>query len=101
VLEIKRQPFRDDKGTPSSYPWYLSITNGEAPVKEGANGTNSFDGSKMRNKKVAHINLSDRDMFRMMLRTVRFTEVWENATCIPVVLAAKARREAQREEVQG
>ena len=80
------------------YPWVLKITNGEAKVIEQATGATTFDGKSMRNKVEVFIQVSDRDMYRMMYRVTRFIETWENAMCIPVIIEGENKKEAERQE---
>ena len=80
------------------YPWVQKITNGDAKVIEQATGATTFDGKSMRNKVEVFIQVSDRDMYRMMYRVTRFIETWENAMCIPVIIEGENKKEAERQE---
>ena len=75
----------------------MKITNGEAPVKEAAGGTCSFDGKAMRNKTDNYIMVSDRDMFRMMTMVTHYITAWENAMCISLIRDGERNRANERE----
>lgn len=90
-LVVMRKSFRQN-GEDSMYPWTVKITNGEAVMKERSNGATTFQADTLRNKKEVYINLSDRDVFRMMIRVTRFIEVWETAYCIPIINAGQQMR---------
>lgn len=83
-------------GAKSKFPWYIKITNGTAPVKEMPNGTTSYEGSKLKIDREASINVSDFDMFRMMLRIKRFIETWENSYCIKNIQNGHKKRDHER-----
>ena len=93
MLTVTHDSVRQD-GDLAMYPWVLKITNGEAKVIEQATGATTFDGKSMRNKVEVFIQVSDRDMYRMMYRVTRFIETWENAMCIPVIIEGENKKEA-------
>ena len=97
MLTVTHDSVRQD-GDLAMYPWVLKITNGEAKVIEQATGATTFDGKSMRNKVEVFIQVSDRDMYRMMYRVTRFIETWENAMCIPVIIEGENKKEAERQE---
>lgn len=93
-LIINRSGIRSN-GQKSNYPWYIKITNGIAPVIEKEGGSINYEASKMKVEKEAYINVSDSDMFRMMLRIKRYIETWENAQCISVVREGLKKRQQE------
>ena len=97
MLTVTHDSVRQD-GDLAMYPWVLKITNGDAKVIEQATGATTFDGKSMRNKVEVFIQVSDRDMYRMMYRVTRFIETWENAMCIPVIIEGENKKEAERQE---
>lgn len=92
---VLRQTYRSN-GDKSNYPWTFKITNGIAPVREQDTGATTFDAKAMKDIKEAYINVSDRDVYRMMYRVARYVEVWENTICIPLIKAGIQQREANR-----
>ena len=97
LLSVTHESVRQD-GDLSNYPWTIKITNGEAPTSEKNTGAVTFNGKAIRNKTEAFIQVSDRDMFRMMHRVSRFIETWENAMCIPTILEGVSKVEKERQE---
>lgn len=83
-LTVTRQSFRPD-GSTAMYPWVFKIINGEAMVSVKNTGATTFQANTMRKSKEAFIRLSDRDMFRMMVRVTHFIDAWEIAYGIPVI----------------
>lgn len=93
---VTHQAFRPKDGDMANYPWTLKITNGEARVVEKDTGAMTFDGKTLRNQTEAYIQVSDRDMYRMMRRITGFITIWENANGIPLILEGRARAEEER-----
>lgn len=97
-IEINYQPTRQN-GQKSNYPWYISITNYEAPLSESANGATAHVGSQARNKRSAYINVSALDFGRAMVAVDRFLRLWEHRM-LPVMDEAYQRIDAARQENQ-
>lgn len=95
-LLVTRQTFRTD-GSAAMYPWTFKITNGEAVVVERDNGATTFQSNTMRNSSEAFILVSDRDVFRMMLRVTHFIDAWETAYGIPVICNGIQLEEQERQ----
>lgn len=98
-LSVTRQTFRQD-GAAAAYPWVFKVTNGEAIVAEKNTGATTFRSDTMRNKEEGFIRLSDRDVFRMMLRITHFIDAWETAYGIPVICSGEQMREQERQARQ-
>ena len=94
-LSITHIPIRSDRQV-STYPWHIKITSGIAAVIEKQNGAVTYDPKRFNVDKEVAINISDEDMFRMMRSVVRYIEIWENTTCIPLVQQGLQRREEER-----
>lgn len=84
------------KGTKSSYPWYIKITSGKAPVITKEGGATTFNSKDLKVEGEAFMNVSDTDMFRMLQRVTRFIESWENTTYIPLLRTALKKKEEER-----
>lgn len=97
-LTVQHQCYRSQDGDAATYPWTLKIVNGEAVVSEKNTGATTFQYNTLRNTTEAYIQVSDRDMFRMMLRVTHFIDAWENANCLPLILNGEAQRQ---QELQG
>lgn len=97
-IEINYQPTRQD-GNVSNYPWYIAITNYEAPLSEKGNGTTAHVGSMARNKRSAFINVSALEFGRAMVAVDRFIRMWEHRM-LPVMDEAYRRIDAARQERQ-
>lgn len=65
-LNIFHQTFRSD-GQASNYPWTVKITNAKAPVHFQATGATTFSSTGMTDKQEAFIQISDADMYRMIV----------------------------------
>ncbi len=95
-ISIVHCPIRKD-GQVSTYPWFIKITNGYAPVVTQNTGATTYDAKKMQVKAEEYINVNDNDMFRMMLRVVRYIETWENTRCIPLLQNGLQKRAEERQ----
>lgn len=96
VVSVTRTGTRKN-GEKSRMPWCFKISNGSAPTKRMPNGTTSYEGAKFKVEKACFINVSDKDMFRMMTRIVRYIEVWEDTVCIPIINQALIQKEQERQ----
>ncbi|MBQ7674692.1 MAG: hypothetical protein IJT36_09355 [Alphaproteobacteria bacterium] len=83
-------------GKKSSYPWYIKITSGKAPVITKDGGATTFNSKDLTVEGEAFINVSDYDMFRMLQRVVRFIELWEYSTYIPLLRNGLKKRIEER-----
>lgn len=75
-IQISYNPIGTD-GKLSNHPWYVSITNGRAPLTEYSNGAITFKASEMKGTKNIGVNFSRYDMFKMLDATVRYIDLWE------------------------
>lgn len=93
VVDIKRNEFGTN-GAKMRSPWMIKIANFYAPYQTHENGTMSFVNkeSEFEDKQEAYILISDDDMYRMCYTTEHFISVWENAFCLPNIIAAKEKK---------
>ena len=93
-LTITREPFKMKDGNceDSRYPWIIKVINGTAPFRETASGSTTFNGAQLTDITEVYIQVSDADMFRMMNSITHYITVWENAMCIPGVLAGVKKK---------
>lgn len=82
-IEIQYQPTRSD-GSVSNYPWYIAISNYEAPLSKKESGATTHVGSQARNKKTAFINVSLADFGHALIAAERYIRLWEHRM-IPVI----------------
>lgn len=100
TLQITRQGIRKD-GEVSRMPWSVKVSNFKAKPIEQSTGATSYDGKTACDKKEVYINITDEAMHDCCYRVLRFCEVWENANCIPAILAAQKAKERAWNETQG
>jgi hypothetical protein len=70
-LEIKYCPIRKD-GTISRNPWYIAISNCDAPVQTRQNGAVTYNGKAAENRKAVFVNMSYEEFSKAM------TAIWHN-----------------------
>lgn len=90
-LSIVRQAFARD-GSPRIYPWIFSITNARAFGKTQATGGTTYDPATLSDKVDLSIYASDEDVYRCMIRVIRFIESWENVFCLGNIQEAVTNR---------
>ena len=95
-LLVTRTTYRKD-GSLAKMPWCIKIMNGRAKLKVGDNGATTFDKSTLTDQKEAFINLSDREMFRMMTRITHFITLWENAQLSTMIKGAQMRKSEEEQ----
>lgn len=95
VLRITRSGYRQN-GEVSKLPWSVNISNFYAAEKKWPNGTSSYDPKTVTDKRDGFFTLTDDDMYKAASRVCHFVEVFEMATCIPLVVAGRAAIANQR-----
>ena len=75
-LEIKYCPIRKD-GTVSKNPWYIAISNCDAPVQTRQNGAVTYNGKAAENRKVAFVNMGYEDFVNAMSAVYHHIRKWE------------------------
>lgn len=94
-LQINFTPIRKG-GQVSTYPWYISIENFDAPMNTKSTGATTFDGSKAVNKTSAYINLSMEDFLAAMVAVDRHVRLWEIQQAGPVMRMAYKQLDEER-----
>ena len=75
-LEIKYCPIRKD-GAISKNPWYIAISNCDAPVQTRQNGAVTYNGKAAENRKVAFVNMGYEDFANAMSAVYHHIRNWE------------------------
>ena len=88
------------KGNPSRYPWYFQVDQFRAKEKKSPNGTLQYEGSTVKDKVSAFINVSDDDALKLFHRVNRFVELWEIAYGIPLIKEGGKMLDAERGNYQ-
>ena len=88
------------KGNPSRYPWYFQVDQFRAKEKKSPNGTLQYEGSTVKDKVSAFINISDDDALKLFHRVNRFVELWEIAYGIPLIKEGGKMLDAERGNYQ-
>ena len=93
-LLITRKASKDKSGKDVLYPWTFSIVSGMCEVQTYQNGAQGCKSGTFQKQKEVTVSISDADMYRMMLRCVRFIHIWEHAQTQRMIQGkAKADRE--------
>lgn len=101
ALEITRTTYRLNPKTNAvertGYPWMVKIMNCYAPPHKTDKGLNYFKSKEAKEGTLreASMYISDEDMYAACLTVMQFITVWENAYCIPAVIAGRKRREEE------
>lgn len=94
VLTIQRQGWYN--GQARKLPWTIKASNFEARMKQSDKGTTSYDGTSVRNKQEAFIQISDEDWYRACTAVSRFVNVWELSVGPAAVKKAIKIKEEER-----
>lgn len=100
-LEITRTTYRLNPKTNAvertGYPWMVKIMNCYAPPHKTDKGLNYFKSKEAKDGTLreASMYISDEDMYAACLTVMQFITVWQNAYCIPAVIAGRKRREEE------
>lgn len=69
---------KDTQGRPTRYPWYVKIENGTGIAQDTDTGSCVIKSGSWKVENTAFINFSDYDLYKLLRKTVRFIEVWED-----------------------
>ena len=83
-INVKRAD-RDNSGNVRRYQWCISAENGVGIAQHTQIGGTYCQSGTYQAQKKAYINLNDYDMFKIINRTARYIQQFENAYCPSVI----------------
>ena len=84
-IVINRHPLRKD-GSPSTSPWFISISNGKGIRLQNKTGGFYMKGGSYVQESNVYINLTDMDMYKLLKRTDTFIKNWEKLVADQILL---------------
>ena len=76
---------KDRNGNARRYQWCISAENGVGIAQHTQIGGTYCQSGTYQTQRKAYINLNDYDMFRLVNRTARYIQQFENAYCPAVI----------------
>lgn len=95
-IEIHYTPIAKD-GSLSSYPWFIAISNFDAPIQKRDNGAISHKSKQAKNMRKAYINVSALEFRRAMVAVVHHIRNWESAMTLGNIRQGVKLMDQQRE----